>query len=424
MVIFAVVAAPASAQTIVLAPDRVLDGRGGEVLGARVVVEGSKIIAVIAAGRSVPDGAVYDLRGLTLLPGLIDTHVHIGWHFDRDGRTHSDDSDDTEAEQMLYAVENAYRTLMGGVTTVQSLGAERDLALREAIGRGTIPGPRLLTAISAISASTGEPAAIRVRVRELHGRGADVIKVFASASIRVGGTPTMSQEQLNAVCGEAARVGLRSVVHAHGPESARRSVEAGCTTIEHGALLDRKTLELMASRGVYYDPNIDLVLRNYFENRERFLGIGNYTEEGFAQMRAAVPKVLEVFKVALAVPDLLIVFGTDALAGAHGRNVEELVYRIREGGQQPSEAIVSATSLAATSLGLGETIGVVAPGYEADLIAVEGNPLQDPTALKRVVFVMKAGRIYRRWPPRGSPPLRSGRLQGQSHPKTPPASRP
>ena len=116
--------------------------------------------------------------------------------------------------------------------------------------------------------SIGDPAAIRAAVGELHEQGADVIKIFASASIRVGGTPTMSQEQLDAACGEAARRGLRAVVHAHGPESARRSVEAGCTTIEHGALLDRDHPRADGlERGVYYDPNIDLVLRNYFENR-------------------------------------------------------------------------------------------------------------------------------------------------------------
>jgi imidazolonepropionase-like amidohydrolase len=395
-------ASGALAQTLVLSADRVLDGLGGEIVEGRVVVEGARIVAVLRPGEAAPEGVHFDLGSLTLLPGLIDTHVHIDWHFDADGRTHSGASEDSEAEQMLFAVENAYRTLLGGVTTAQSLGAERDLALRDAIARGTIPGPRLLTAVRAISASTGDPQAIRERVRELEKQGADVIKVFASASIRVGGTPTMTQEQLDAVCGEASHLGLRSVVHAHGPESARRSVEAGCTTIEHGALLDRTTLELMAARGVYYDPNIDLVLRNYFENKERFLGVGNYTEEGFAQMAAAVPKVLEVFKVALQVRDLKIVFGTDALAGAHGRNAEELIYRIREGGQDPVAAIVSATSLAAESLGLDGRLGSIAAGLEADLIAVDGNPLEDPSALARVVFVMKAGRVHRQPAPLAS----------------------
>ena len=348
----------------------------------------------------MPEGAdhVYDLRGLTLLPGLIDTHVHIDWHFDPDGRSHSDASEESPELAMALAMENAYRTLLGGVTTVQSLGAERDLELRDALARGVLPGPRVLTSVASLFADTGAPEALRERVRELHARGADVIKIFGSASIRDGGTPTMTQEQLDAACGEAAALGLRAVVHAHGPESARRSVEAGCTTIEHGALLDRPTLELMAARGVYFDPNVDLVLRNYFENKERFLGIGNYTEEGFAQMRAAVPRVLEAFRTALEIPDLRLAFGTDAIAGAHGRNVEELIYRIVTGGQDPMAAIVSATSLAAESLGLGDAIGTVAPGYAADLIGVAGDPLEDPSALGRVVFVMRQGRVVRWWP--------------------------
>jgi len=124
-------ASSAIAQRVVLAPDRVLDGRGGEVVGARVVVEGGRITGVTTAGESAPEGTLYDLSGLTLMPGLIDTHVHIAWHFDADGRTHSGASEDTETEQMLFAVENAYRTLLGGVTTAQSLGAEVDLVERE-----------------------------------------------------------------------------------------------------------------------------------------------------------------------------------------------------------------------------------------------------------------------------------------------------
>ena len=380
--------------TVVLRPDRVLDGRGEVTRDTEVVVREGRIVEVRSVGAEpIPGAAVYELPGRTLMPGLIDTHVHIGWHFDEDGRSHGPESTDTVEQQMLFAAENAYRTLLGGVTTVQSIGAELDVDLRDAIARGVLLGPRILTSIRSVHEGIGGPEEIRRFVAEVAEDGGDVIKIFGSASIRVGGTPTMSQEQLDAACGEAAERGLRAVVHAHGPESARRSVLAGCTTIEHGALLDRATLELMAERGVFYDPNIDLILRNYFENKERFLGIGNYTEEGFAQMRAAVPKALETFKVALEVSGLGIVFGTDSLAGSHGRNVQELVYRIETGGQPVMDAVVSATSLAAESLGLAESVGSIFPGYEADVIAVEGNPLEDPGALERVVFVMKGGRV-------------------------------
>lgn len=386
-----VAARPASAQddAITLTIDRGLDGRGGTLGPSSVIVRGSQIASLGGA----PAGTVYDLRGATLLPGLIDTHAHLNWHFDEDGRYHTN-RDETREQAMLYAVENAYVTLTHGVTTVQSLGASLDGDLRDAVARGTIPGPRIITSLGSITERTGDAAAIRQAVRDFADRGADVIKIFASASIRVGGTPTLSQEQLDAACGEARARGLRTAVHAHGPESAQRSVRAGCTVIEHGALLDDATLDLMAASGTYYDPHIGLIFSNYFDNRDRYIGIGNYTDEGFAQMERAVPRALEVFQHALARPELQIVFGTDAVAGAHGRNVEELIYRVQQGGQDPADAVVSATSRAARSLGLDDEIGAIAAGMEADLIAVDGDPREDITALRRVVFVMKGGEVF------------------------------
>jgi imidazolonepropionase-like amidohydrolase len=161
-------------------------------------------------------------------------------------------------------------------------------------------------------------------------------------------------------------------------------------------LLSQTELDLMAEHGTYFDPNTDLIFRNYFENKSHFLGTDGYTEEGFAAMEKAVPRVLDVFKKALRTKNLKVVFGTDALAGSHGRNLQELEYRVRSGGQDPMAAITSATSLAAQSLGLGDRVGTIAPNYEADLIAVAGDPLKDIGALERVVFVMKGGRIYKR----------------------------
>ncbi len=393
-------AATSQAQVTAVRAGRVLDGKGGVQQDATIWIVNSRIVQDRQIGAAVYD--LTDIPNLTLMPGGIDTHVHIGWHFDADGKTHHASPEEESGEQaMLYAVENAYRTLMGGVTTVQSLGARVDRDLRDWIARGTIPGPRVITSLSAINDRTGNPAAIRQRVRDLAADGADVIKIFASASIRVGGTPTMSQQQLDAACGEASAQGLRTAVHAHGPESATRSVQAGCTVIEHGALLDDATLDLMMERGTYYDPHIGLIFRNYFENKEHYLGIGNYTEEGFAQMERAVPTALNVFKKALTRPDLRIVFGTDAVAGAHGRNFEELIYRVEQGGQEPMDAVISATSRAAESLGLGETLGSIAPGLEADIIGVLGNPLEDITALRRVVFVMKGGVVYKNDTSRG-----------------------
>jgi imidazolonepropionase-like amidohydrolase len=379
--------------TITLHVGKLLDGRGGAREDVTVTIQGSRIAAIDAGKKGTP---TYELRGLTLMPGGIDTHVHIAWHFDRNGKTHDDENtSEPPAQTALYAVENAVATVRGGITTVQSLGAPEDRDLRDWIARGTIPGPRILTALEPLSEETGGPEQMRAAVRKRKEEGADVIKIFASQSIRTGGAPTLSQEQLDAACGEAKAAGLRTAVHAHGAESVRRAVLAGCTVIEHGALIDAATLKLIAEHGTYFDPNIDLVFRNYFENKARFLGIGSYTEEGFAQMEKAVPLTLAMFKQALKTPGLKIVFGTDAVAGSHGRNFQELIYRVKQGGQDPMGAIVSATSLAAESLRLGDRIGTAAPGYEADLIALDGDPLRDIGALERVVFVMKGGKVVK-----------------------------
>jgi imidazolonepropionase-like amidohydrolase len=290
---------------------------------------------------------------------------------------------------------------MGGFTTVQSMGAPFDRFLRESVGRGDIPGPRVLTSLMPISDENLSPEDIREAVRTVAGEGADFVKIFASESIRTGGAPTLTQEQMDAACGEARGLSLRTAVHAHSIESVLRAARAGCTVVEHGALLDRETLEVLAETGTFFDPNIYLVWDNYFTHRERFLGIDNYTDDGFSAMEEAMPVQLALFREAIRVPGLKVLFGTDAVAGAFGRLIDELVYRVETGGQDPMAAIVSATSLAAESLGLQDRIGSVAPGMEADLIAVEGNPLQDIRALTRVRFVMKGGVVYRYVPPEG-----------------------
>lgn len=367
----------------------VIDGKGGVVRNATVVIDGSTIERVDA---SATGPATYNLAGLTLLPGFVDVHVHLDWHFGKDGR--ADNRGETPVEKMLFTLENAYETLMAGFTTVQCVGSPSDKALREAIARGMLPGPRVLTSLGAIEDDKMTPDQIRAFVRQKAADGADLIKIFASGSIRDGGEPTLSQEQLDAACGEANAHGLRTLVHAHSPESIRRSVEAGCTEIEHGIFADAATLKLMADRGVWFDPNIGLVLQNYLRNKARFLGIGNYTEEGFAYMEKAIPLNMAMFKQALATPGLKLVMGTDAVSGADGHNADETIARVQD-GQPAMDAIVDMTGDAAESLRMGGTIGSVSPGLQANLVAVEGNPLDDITALRRVVFVMKGGKVYR-----------------------------
>jgi imidazolonepropionase-like amidohydrolase len=381
--------AAAQGRPVVLKAATVLDGKGQIIRNTQIVIEGSKISRV---GGAVPAGAVtYDLTGLTVMPGWIDTHSHIYHHFYRDRYA---GADEPPVHAMLSAVDNAVATLNAGFTTIQSPGANEDKDLREAVARGIFPGPRIVTSLEALYDTSGPPEKIRQLVRERKQQGADFIKIFASASIRDGGKQTMTDAQIQAACGEAKAQGMRVIVHAHADSSARAAVLAGCTSIEHGAYLTDPVFDLMAQHGTYYDPNIGLVLQNYFDNKSKYIGIDNYNEQGFAFMQKGIQIVLDTFKKSLTHKGLKIIYGTDANAGAHGRNYEEFVRRVQEGGQDPMAAIISATSLSAESLGLDKQIGSIAPGMEADIIATDGNPLQDATAARRAVFVMKGGRIF------------------------------
>jgi imidazolonepropionase-like amidohydrolase len=382
-------AAFSQSQPIVLRASTVLDGKGHTLTNTIVIIEGTKVVRI---GGAAPSGAItYDLTGLTVTPGWIDTHAHLMWHFDN-GRLAGKDEPPTQA--MLHAVDNAVLTLNAGFTTIQSPGSREDKDLRDAIARGIIPGPRILTSLEPLTEQSGPPEKLRELVRERKQQGADFIKLFASKSIREGGTQTMTDAQLQAACGEAKSLGLRTIVHAHSAESAKAATLAGCTSIEHGAYVTDDVFDLMAKHGTYYDPNIGLVLQNYLENKEKFLGIGNYNEQGFAFMEKGKSIVLDTFKKALKHKDLKIIYGTDAVAGAHGRNYEEFIVRVRDGGQDRMAALISATSLSAESLGLANTTGSIAAGMDADIVAFDGNPLQDVTAARRAVFVMKAGRVF------------------------------
>ncbi len=380
------------AQTSVVRTTTLIDGKGHVLRNQDIAIENGRITA-IGPSKGKP---TIDLSGLTVMPGWIDTHVHATWYFNKDGRYETGPGRGgvtTPQQAALYAEANMFATLMGGFTTVQSVGAALDGDLRGMIASGALPGPRLLTSIGQINENSGDPAKIRATVDRYKEQGADLIKLFATASIRDGGKMTMTPEQIEATCGEAKKAGLRAIVHAHSSEGARASVEAGCTSIEHGTFLDDATLQLMAARGVYFDPNF-LVLHNYLDNKAKFLGIGNYNEEGFAYIEKGLPLVADVLRRARKA-HVKVVFGTDAVAGSHGRNAEEFIYRVKDGGDTPMDAMMSATSVSAESLGMGDRIGSLGPGMEADLVGTEGNPLDDITAVRKVVFVMKGGAVYR-----------------------------
>jgi imidazolonepropionase-like amidohydrolase len=384
--------APASSQGIVMAASTVLDGKGGTLHNVRIAIQGSRIVAINPEATGPVD---YDLGGLTVLPGWIDAHVHITWIFGKDGKNAGTES--TTQEDAYKAASNAWLTLMAGFTTVQSVGAPNDVPLRDAIAKGILPGPRILTAVQPLEGkgeATGTPDEIRAFIRQQKAAGADLIKIFGSKSIRLGGGMTLSQEQLNAACDEAKKQGLRTLVHAY-KDAVRAATLAGCTEIEHGTLASDEDLKLMAEKGTYFDPQCGLVLENYMLYKDKYLGTSGYTEEGFAAMEKIIPMDHEIVQHAAKTSGLKMVFGTDAVAGAHGRNAEEFVDRVRDCGVEPMTAMISANSLAAEAMGMGDQIGSIAPGMQADIIALDGDPLKDITAVRRVVFVMKGGVVYK-----------------------------
>lgn len=383
---------PCASDATTIRAARLLDGRGGALGDAVVTVRGDTIVSVDGCTGPV----TYDLGDATLLPGFIDVHVHLDWHFGPDGRfgDRPGARAATTVERQTAILANARLTLDAGFTTVQSLGSPADVALREAIARGAAPGPRVLTSAGQIDPGERTPEELRTAVRALRANGADVIKAFAPEGMSTTAARRHAEAQLLSLCGEAHALGLRSVVHAQDPPAIAAAVAAGCGQIEHGTLADDGAMRAMAGAGVYFDPNIGLVLQNYLEHRPAFLGAPGYTDERFRGMEVIVPTLGPLFSRALGAR-LKMPLGSDAVAGAHGRNAREIVARVRTGGQRPGDAIVGATSLAAASLGLADTIGTLAPGWKADVIVVAGDPLRDIRAVETVLFVMKAGRVHR-----------------------------
>lgn len=381
---------PTPTKRIVIAASTVLDGKGRVLRDTHIVIEGSKIVAIDPQAQPID----YDLRGLTVLPGWIDAHVHITWIFGADGKNAGQAGATPEAAYA--AASNAWQTLMAGFTTVQSIGTPADIPLRDAIAKGTLPGPRILTSAEPImgkGAETGTPDEIRAFVRKQKQAGADLIKIYAAGGM-TRGTMTMSQEQLTAACDEAKKQGLRTLVHAY-RDAVRSATLAGCTEVEHGLGASDDDLKLMAERGTYLDPQAGLLLENYLQYKDKFLAPPYFPEEAFESMKGLIPTTQEFMKRAARIPGLKIVYGTDAVAGAHGRNAEDFIHRVGDCGVDPMAAMVSANSLGAEAMGMADQIGAIAPNMQADIIALDGDPLQDITAVRRVVFVMKGGMAYK-----------------------------
>jgi imidazolonepropionase-like amidohydrolase len=386
-------ALPASEAPVpmVLITDHALDGRGGVIANARIGIAEGKITSLDAPTSRGAN--VIDLRGYTVLPGWIDTHVHLESHFDKTGRIAA--RSELPAEATLAMANNAWLTLMAGFTTVQSVGASSEGPFRDMIRDRGFPGPRVLTSLNPIQGDSTIPLdSLRAMVRRRKEQGADLIKIFASKSQRVGAGPTFTEDQLRALCGEASAVGLRSMVHAYRSQ-AGAAARAGCREIEHLTYGTQADIDAVVRASGFISPQVGLVVQNYLENRARYVVPGGLTDEGMNIMDRDLPRDFEICTLAAHTPNAKVVFSTDATAGAHGRNAEEFIGRVQHCGQTPMAALVSANSIAADALGMADRIGSLKAGYEADIIAVDGDPASDISAVRRVVFVMRGGVVYK-----------------------------
>jgi imidazolonepropionase-like amidohydrolase len=362
-----------------------LDGRDLIHKDQTLHIQDSKI-AEIGPGIQKP---TFDLRNLTVMPGMIDVHVHMYSHFKNDELAE-------HPANPAQTSENLRRYLYAGFTTVQNMGYPNHADLHDFLRNNANRfAPRILTAIGHVDYNTGGPLKIRDAIKRSKDQGADFIKIYASGGFLSKGEVKMTSNELKAACEEAQRCGLRTVVHAFGKESIEKSVEAGCTQIEHGLYAGERQLEMMAARGVYFDPNIGVVLQNYCNNWPQYARYFRQNTTLLGMMQEGIQLSYDLFKIACRTPGLKLVMGTDSFAGAHGRNVEEIIARVNQGHQKEMDAIISATSLAASSLCMHDRIGSIARGMEADIIAVQGDPTTDITALRRVMFVMKGGKIYK-----------------------------
>ncbi len=400
-----------AAKTLVIHAGRVLDVKTGKTLtGQTIVIQGDKIASVGGETQVPADATMIELPDATVLPGLIDAHTHITFN-PNFGYSRLAIS---TPRQALIGAKNARVTLEAGFTTVRNVGASgyADVALRDAINAGDVPGPRMLVSGPALSITGGHcdnnllpfeyhatsdgvadgVEAVQHKTREIIKYGADVIKICATGGVlSKGDNPQHSQytiDEMKAIVTDAHRLGRKVAAHAHGAEGIRWASMAGVDSIEHGSYIDDAAIAEMKKNGTYLVPT--LYLGDWFlENAERIGTPPDLIAKGREVMPAARKNVARAFAAGVKVG-----FGTDAAVYPHGMNAHEFAVMVKL-GLSPLQAIQSATINDADLLGWSDKIGTIEPGKWADIIAVDGDPLADVTALERVKFVMKGGEVVK-----------------------------
>jgi imidazolonepropionase-like amidohydrolase len=413
LLLAAVVAAPAAADTVVVHAGRLIVDPAQPPRGpSTITIVDGRIQSVTAGATTAPAGArVVELGDKTVLPGLIDTHVHF---MSVPGAPFWQEATLSDEWMVLVGARNALVTARAGFTTVRDLGSTRlgGFALRDGIAQGLIPGPRMLAAGQALSTigGHGDVSGFRpevaealdghntctgadqcaAKVREAAKLGADVIKFHATGGVLSQGDKGLGQaftdEEMRAIVSTAHNLGLKVAAHAHADAGIAAAVRAGVDSIEHGTFASAATVQLMKQRGTVLVPT----LMAFTGIRER-LGKGVYTPVVEEKVRMTLNEVGKAARLARAA-GVPVIFGTDEGVYEHGRNAGEFAQYVELVGMSPAEAIASATTGAAKLLGLEREIGRIAPGYSGDLIAVSGDPLKNVRVLEHVDYVMVKGR--------------------------------
>ncbi len=413
--LFAVAATPALGASTYLTAARMIDPATGKaVANPAVVINGGKIVSIgTKATLAAPDGAeTIDLGGRTILPGLIDMHTHLIGDASLGGYSSIGETRESAA---IWGVVNAEKTLMAGFTTVRNVGAGdfADVALRDAINEGLVSGPRMYVSGPPVGIIGGHcsdynilpndfhmrgegvatgPWEMRAQVRNNIKYGADLIKTCSTGGVFSKGTvPGAEQntvEEMTAIVAEAHQRGLKVASHAHGNAGIKNAIKAGVDTIEHASYLDKEAINMAKAKGVYLA--MDIYNTEYTQAEGRANGV---LEESLRKDAEIAEIQRESFREAVKA-GAKVIYGTDSGVYPHGGNGKQFRWMVKY-GMTPAQAIRSATTLAAEALGKEKTLGQIKPGYAADIIAVDGDPLADVAVLEKVGFVMKDGVVYR-----------------------------